>query len=193
MKLSELEPTVGRFSIAPVDGIHTITYTTLDGQRPVRGLSGELLGSTSTAVIYFTIFVDVVGIVAAMFGIVTTAAKVTNAAGVFDSLLEECGTAAANAASQAETAIEKVAKGVFAYINEIFLAGSISTLVWKIIAGSWWDLAFTVLSIVGQIAAMIASGGALIAVKVAQMAIAVGKLVKDLLEITNDGEVPAPA
>ena len=84
MKLSELEPTVGRFSIAPVDGIHTITYTTLDGQRPVRGLSGELLGSTSTAVIYFTIFVDVVGIVAAMFGIVTTAAKVTNAAGVFE-------------------------------------------------------------------------------------------------------------
>jgi len=59
------------------------------------------------------------------------------------------------------------------------------------ITGRWWSLAFTALSIAAQIAAVVTSGGWLIAWRVAQMGIAICQLIYDLGHMPSNQAVSA--
>jgi hypothetical protein len=167
---------VGTFELR-IDGTQTVaTYHTEQGPQEVGRLDDTLSPYLQWVV---TIFLDIAGIVAAMFGILTTAAKVTKAVGLLDDLYEPVG-AAAQAAPGTGTA--RACAAIWNVIKVLWEWKAIGSLIWQLVKASWWSIAFTVASLVAQVAALVATGGWLIAVKVAQMAVAIGNLVKDLLQ-----------
>ncbi len=183
----------GRFELR-TEGDQTVTYYH-GAQGPVE--VGRMEGTLSPYLMWVvTIFIDIASIFAAMFGILTTAAKVTKAVGLFDDLYPGIGAAAANVPANA-TATQRATTAIWNVLQFLWEWKSIGTLIWNIIKASWWSVAFTVASLVAQVAALIATGGWLIAVKVAQMAIAIGNLVKDLLLMptsdTSNGMSDGPA
>lgn len=138
-----------------------------------------------------TVTLDVVGIVAAMFGIFSTAAKVQGAVSFEEELLQQLGLAAqsaenANRTTWALDSILNMAKVMWEW-KILF------TLFKRLITGSWWSLTFTILSLIAQVAALVASGGWLIALKVSQMAIAIGQLIYDLTQMPASLQEPSAA
>lgn len=186
MQLAEKAPQAGRFSIATVDGLPTVMYGTAAGQRPLPPLSDELLSSTAAvADNYVAILFDVVGIVTAVLGVITTAAKLESVVRLYRAFLQSLAVSAARNITQTASTVEKAAEAILGYLGALQGRGLLSRLLKGLIVGSWWSLIFTVVQIVLQIAAMILSGGALLAMKIAQMVLAVGRLVVDVLKVAT--------
>ena len=185
MALADSGSLAGRYEVRNEDGQTVAYYHGPDGPEEV----GRTDGTLSPYLLWVaTIFMDIAGIIAAMFGILTTAAKITKAAGLFDDLYPAVGAAAANVPANV-TATQRATTAIWNVLQVLWEWKAIGTLIWNIIKASWWSVAFTVASVVAQIVALIASGGWLLAVKVAQMAIAIGNLVKDLLQMpSSDGD-----
>ncbi|MEP7337658.1 MAG: LamG-like jellyroll fold domain-containing protein [Acidobacteriota bacterium] len=128
-----------------------------------------------------TITIDVVGIVAAMLGIFSTAAKIAKAVSFEEALLEELGIAAKGAqnADKSKWALDSI----WSMLKLLWEWKILFTLFKRIISGSWWSLTFTILSLIAQVATLVATSGWLIAWKVSQMAIAIGQLAYDLTQM----------
>jgi hypothetical protein len=178
---------VGTFELRPEGAQTVVYYHTEQGPQEVGRLDEVL---SPYLVWVATIFMDIAGIIAAMFGIVTTAAKVTKAKDVFEGLFEGIGAAAADVPAEV-TNFQRACTAIWNVLMFLWEWKAFGSLVWTLIKASWWSVAFTVASIIAQVAAMVVTGGWLIAVKVAQMAVAIGNLVKDLLQMPPTAQATA--
>ena len=169
----------GGFEVKAEGDDTVIYYHTEAGPQEVN----RLVGITLSPMLKWAleIFCDVGGIVAAALGVLTTAAKVTKAAGLFDDLLPDLGIAAA--AAEGSTTFKRAFSAIMKVLKVLWEWKALYTFFRQLVTGSWWSLVLTTLSLVAQVVAIIASGGAAIAVKVAEMAIAIAHLVYDLTQM----------
>jgi hypothetical protein len=178
LRLAASGSRVGTFQVSEDGGQTVLHYHTEAGPQEVGRVDGTLSPYLTWVV---TIFCDIAGIIAAMFGILASAAKVTKAVGLFDDLYPAVGTAAQQAQGADDKA--RACNAIWQVIKVLWEWKAIGSLIWQLVTASWWSIAFTVAALVAQVAALVATGGWLIAVKVAQMAVAIGNLVKDLLQM----------
>jgi hypothetical protein len=131
------------------------------------------------------IFLDIVTVVVAIFGIYTTAAKVVTATRTFARLGSTVGNAARAARMAGGSSTMQAVNSVINTMGAISNAGSLYALFKAIIIASWWSFLFTVISIVLQILAMVLSGGLALAAKVALIGVSVATLISDLTNMPS--------
>jgi hypothetical protein len=187
MQLKAKGVRAGSFEVAH-DGPDTVVrYLTPDGPQEMWRLQGELLDNT--AQVFLTVFLDLVGVVTAMFGVITGGKAMQKAAEAFESVLETIGETAKNAIQGLSSQSQQAVQAIFAFLYYLWNLKALPTLAYKILSGmSWWKIALNALSLVTQLVSVVASGGAMIAVKIAQIAIAIAQLIGDLLSLPSDSE-----
>ena len=179
---------VGGFELR-VEGAQTVCYYHRE-EGPVEvGRVDEVLPPYTMWVL--TILMDIAGIIASIFGILTTAGKIRSASELFRAYFPQLGAAAAANPGNL-TGSAQALNATWRILQLLWNWRAFGTLVWALIKASWWTVAFTVASIVLQIVAMVTSGGALLAVKFAQMGVAVGILISDLAKMPSMDAESAP-
>lgn len=158
-----------------VEGEQTaVYYHDIDGPIELYRID-EILDPFTTWLL--TIIVDVIAVLGAAFGLLTTADRLARVVKVITVALPTIKNALIDALDQGHAS---AGEAVIAVIKEIYSAGLLLTVIKGLVTGSWWSLIFTALSLLGQILAAAFSGGALLAVKLALAAVAVSKLIYDL-------------
>jgi len=186
----------GSFEITHQGGDSVVQYYGLDGPREIARYRDELLAGTalvgrSDVDIFTTILFDVIGILAAIYGFAVAGKAMDKAAVALKGILEMLGQRARNAMDAASPQAQQAAQAIFAWLYYAWSLNALPTLVWKILSEMrWWEIALNVASLLGQLIALVASGGAYLAVKLAQMAIAFAQLISDVLKITLSGNDP---
>ena len=180
----------GSYSMAVEGGDTVGYYHTEDGPQEVYRATGAILSNTQQKALI--VIFDVISLIASMFGIVSSAAKVTKAAGILEPELGNLVTAIQNSYGITDAALVKAQKVCMVVIGTMYSGNLLYTVVKEIVTGSWWSLAFTILNTVLMIGGLVATSGALIAIRVAQMGVALGTLVADLIALANAINPPSP-
>jgi Concanavalin A-like lectin/glucanases superfamily len=75
----------------------------------------------------------------------------------------------------------------------VCLGGSVVSLLWEVIWGSWWSFAITVLTVAGYIAGLIVSSGAILFIKLLMVGVAVAQFIATLVSPDCTGKKAAVA
>ena len=181
MALRQKKIQAGTFSMA-IEGNDTVGYYhTEAGPQEVYRLPGVEL--TPMQRWGMTITFDVIGLIAAMFGIVTTAARVGNAVGLLEPEINGIVSAIQAAYNVTDSQLLKAKKVAMAVIGVIYTGNLGYSVAKKIATGSWWSLPFTILSVAATIAGLIATDGASIIVSIVAAAVQLAQLVLHLTQM----------
>jgi hypothetical protein len=182
MQLQRNGVRAGTFTLAPSGAETVVHYLTPQGPQEAGRFRSELLGSTAN--LFLTVFLDLAGVVGAMFGILTGGNELVRASQAFTNILDFLGNKAKLAMEAASTQVQKAVKAIFSFLYNLWNLNALPTLAWNYFRNmSWWKIGLNVISFVGQCAAYVASGGVMIALKIAQIAIAIAQLIFDLTHL----------
>lgn len=174
----------GQFEFRVEDNVSVLYFHDEQGAQLIRRYDRVL----SVALTYWqTILLDLIVVIVAMFGIVTTAAQAANAIGpiqaFIDGLAEELGPFAGGSMGPLARVWGAIKAVIKFFWDKKALASFAKTLL-KVITSSiskdFWSTTFAVMSLVAQLLAFYVSGGALVAVRIAQAGLAMRKLIADL-------------
>jgi hypothetical protein len=169
----------GTFTSA-VDGGDTVFYYhTEAGPQEVYRLDGTVPTQQEWAT---TIVFDVISLITAMFGIVTTVPNIRRAMARLQPKITALITAIQQAINASDSDLLKAKKVAMAVVGVIYASNLTYTVVKEIVMGDLWSFAFTVANTVLMLVALVLTDGAAIFIRIAQMGIAIGQLVHDVLK-----------
>jgi hypothetical protein len=189
MALRQNKIQAGTFSMA-IEGNDTVGYYhTEAGPQEVYRLSDVKL--TTLQEWGITIAVDVISLIASMFGIVTTAGKVSKAVGLLEPEINQLVSAIQESFEVTDGDLLKAKKVAMAVIGVMYTGNLTYSVMKKIVIGNWWSVAFTIANTVLMIVAMIVTDGAALIIRLVQAGVALGQLVYDLSKMPQSSAQPA--
>ncbi len=191
MQLRQKGIQAGTFSTA-VEGGDTVTYYhTEAGPQEVNRLTGVVLTPMQTWAM--TITTDVLTLVAAIFGLATTAAKVSGAAARLQPQIDNLVARIQAAFKVTDAALLKAKEVSWAVLDVTFQGNLVTAVATAIITGSWWSMAFTIVNTALMIGLIVASQGAALIIRFVASGVALGQLVYHLTQQPPSEAEPAEA
>lgn len=181
----------GTFTMAIEGGDTVGYYHDESGPHEVYRLAGVAL--TPMQQWGMTILFDTIFLIVAMFGIVSSAAKVTKAVGLLEPEINQVVSAVQTAYNVSDSALLKAKNVTMAVIGVIVGSRLTYSVVKQIVIGSWWSLAFTITNTVLMIVALVVTDGAALIIRVVQMGVQLGTLVYDLMQMPQSEAAAASA
>ncbi len=188
----------GTFQVGHQDGESVILYHAPDGPSEICRLRDRLMSGTAAvdggeSDIFLKIFLDVVGVIAAIVGFAFAEKAMATAAQALKGILQALGEKARAAVDAASQKVQQAVQIVFAVLYYTWNINALPTLAWKLVSQSrWWQIALNAVSLIGQLLAIVTSGGAYLAVKLTQMAIAFAQLLTNVFTLPPVGGAEGP-